>query len=502
MKTQIITLESHDDLISVRDRMSWAKSRRILLVWPGFERVSLRPVDLRMLQQHARYLGAELGLVTRQGGIRRAAEGFGIPVYKSTAEAQRSAWPANPASLPERGHEGGVDVAKLREMRDEARRKPGRLGSSAVVRIGSFAIGVLAVLALAALSIPRATIKLTPPVKEESLTLPIKAGPAIEEVAISGSVPARELTVTVSGTKSTAVSSTAMVGQNKAEGVAQFKNLTQGEVMIPAGTVVYSITPAAERFATQGDVSLPASINATVEAPIEAVQAGTEGNLPANAIQAVEGSLGTAVAVTNPDPTAGGTDRTALVPEADDRARARQALVAELQAQAQQEMQGMIGTQDVLLPNTVSPGKISDEIYDPAAGAPAAQVTAKMTMDFVAQYVSAEDLKNLAQGALIAAAPVGYVPVTDGLEFSMSGTPTVDPTGISEFDLVVRCNLVRTLDLRRAAVIVRGQPPSIAAAMLQAQMPLAAPPEVSIEPSWWPWLPLIPFRITVTGSQG
>ena len=93
MKTQIITLESHDDLISVRDRMSWAKSPRILLVWPKFERVTLRPMDLRVLQNHARTLGAELGLVTRIPNVKRDALGFGIPVFVTTAEAQRQAWP-------------------------------------------------------------------------------------------------------------------------------------------------------------------------------------------------------------------------------------------------------------------------------------------------------------------------------------------------------------------------------------------------------------------------
>ena len=58
MKTQIITLESHDDLISVRDRLSWAKTPRILLVWPKYEKVTLRQVDLKILQRHAASLGA------------------------------------------------------------------------------------------------------------------------------------------------------------------------------------------------------------------------------------------------------------------------------------------------------------------------------------------------------------------------------------------------------------------------------------------------------------
>ena len=93
MKTQIITLESHDDLISVRDRMSWAKTPRILLVWPKYEKVTLRQVDLKVLQRHALSLGAQLGLVTRARRVRQDAEALRIPVFESTGQAQRLAWP-------------------------------------------------------------------------------------------------------------------------------------------------------------------------------------------------------------------------------------------------------------------------------------------------------------------------------------------------------------------------------------------------------------------------
>src|SRR5512142_1891901 len=92
MKTQIIALEAHDDFISVRDRMSWAKSPRILLVWPKYEKITLRPADLRILQQHAVTLGAEMGIITRRGDVRRDAERFGIPVFRSAAAAQRQVW--------------------------------------------------------------------------------------------------------------------------------------------------------------------------------------------------------------------------------------------------------------------------------------------------------------------------------------------------------------------------------------------------------------------------
>src|SRR5262245_55284190 len=92
VKTQIITLESHDDLISVRDRMSWAKTPRILLVAPKFEKIVLREVDLKVLQRHASSLGAQMGMVTRVRRVREDAESLGIPVFESTGQAQRDPW--------------------------------------------------------------------------------------------------------------------------------------------------------------------------------------------------------------------------------------------------------------------------------------------------------------------------------------------------------------------------------------------------------------------------
>src|SRR5512136_216142 len=120
MKTQIIALEAHDDFISVRDRMSWAKSPRILLVWPKFEKVALRAADLRILQQHASYLGAEMGVITRRGDVRRDAERFGIPVFRSAAAAQRQAWPKRgPVALPPIQRQRR-DRRQLEAMRDAA----------------------------------------------------------------------------------------------------------------------------------------------------------------------------------------------------------------------------------------------------------------------------------------------------------------------------------------------------------------------------------------------
>ena len=63
MKTQVIQLDPHDDGTSVRDKMSWAKSPRILLVYPRRSRILARTLDLRLLQRHAATLGEQLAIV-------------------------------------------------------------------------------------------------------------------------------------------------------------------------------------------------------------------------------------------------------------------------------------------------------------------------------------------------------------------------------------------------------------------------------------------------------
>src|SRR5512134_1278429 len=92
MKTHIIQLEQYDDIVSARDKMSWAKGDRILMVWPERGRVLYRRLDLALLQRQSQAQGAQLALVTQDPEVRYFAPRLGIPVFKSLRKAQRAAW--------------------------------------------------------------------------------------------------------------------------------------------------------------------------------------------------------------------------------------------------------------------------------------------------------------------------------------------------------------------------------------------------------------------------
>jgi hypothetical protein len=494
MKTQIITLESHDDLISVRDRMSWAKSPRILLVWPKFEKIALRPVDLRILQQHARYLGADLGVVTHRSNVRRDAQGFGIPVFESSAAAQREAWQEHRPAIrkPARSFQ-----RQLRAQRDEVRLKEADWRSHPATRVGFFTVGVLAVLTLTTIFIPRATIKLTPETKQQIVTVPVTSSTSIKAVSITGSIPAHEISLSVTGTQSAMINSQTSIPQDKASGIARFKNLTQQDLTIPEGTIIYSVGPPIVQFATLNDTHIPGKANAIVEVPIEAVEAGSAGNVPANSIQVIDGSVSLSASVTNPEPITGGSDRMANAPSADDRKRVKTVLMNQLMAQAQQQIRETIGAKSLLLLNTLKFGQPTEETYDPPAGKAGNLLKLTLNIPVTAQYLSANELVQLAETTLNTSEPEGFIPIPDTLTFNVVGTPVLDESGVTHFDLQVERTSQHQIDLNEANALARGLSPKSAARILQTKLPLATAPKIELNPSWWPWLPLIPFGITV-----
>src|SRR5688572_269077 len=305
MKTQLVHLELHDDLISIRDKMAWAKTPRILLVWPRSGHVDVRPLDLQLLRRHAGSLGAELGLVTRDGEIRAAAREMKLAVFPSTAEAQRRAWPKHDSVRPERRF-ARRNLRALRadlpqpELFDTSR-SPG-------TRLAIFAAGVLAMLIVVLVFIPSAEVHLIAPTQLQQVNIAVSAETDATQVSLSGVVPARELIFELEESDSMLSSGQTISPDKTARGRVQFSGLTDAPVEVPAGTVVLTRSDPPVRFVTDKAAKVPAVGGEAVEVTVQAISPGSSGNVPADAIVAFEGPLGLSLAVTNPARTTGGTD--------------------------------------------------------------------------------------------------------------------------------------------------------------------------------------------------
>ncbi|HCB01509.1 MAG TPA: hypothetical protein DEP19_03925, partial [Anaerolineae bacterium] len=488
---KIITLESHDDLISVRDKLSWAKTPRILLVWPKYEKVSLRLLDLKILQRHADSLGAQLGLVTRWNNVRRDAESLNIPVFDSTASAQKDVWLESP---PRKRRIPKPPQVDLRKKRDEVRIQEPAWVKSLLGRIILFAIGVLSVLVLAGLFIPRAQVTLFPESKLVSAVIPVQASLSFNSVSLNGAIPAQEIFVIVDVEKIKVVTSQIAIPKTKAKGFVQFQNLSSSEVTIPAGTIVATVDLI--RFETLNRTILQGGVNQIVEVPIQAVNAGEGGNVEAESIISIEGPLGLSMTVTNPESISGGEDENAIGANENDRAILREETLNELRLLAETQMRTELADKDFLIVDTLELKELLVEEFSPLENEAGDTLTLIMQAEFSALYVFANDMQTLTSSYLNASIPEGFS-VIDEMQFELIDTPFTDSDGVTRFQLQISQNTVKHVDVLQVFNVIRGYNLQNAKDELIESFPFRQEPQITINPSWWNFLPLIPFNISV-----
>jgi hypothetical protein len=493
MKTQVIQLDVHDDVISVRDKMSWAKTPRLLLVFPRRGRILARTLDLRLLQRHAAGLGAQLAIVTRSAEIGTAARELKIPVFDTSVTAQRQGWPEQEPALtvnPRAAH------PNLRQRLQDVKGVEGHWRNRPAVRLGFFTLAVLAVLTLLLLFVPSARIKLSPRLQTQSLNMPVTAGPDTANIdLVAGSLPPRNATVVVEGSETTPASGSALLPDQPARGQVRFRNLTTSVIGIPAGTVVQTTGSPAIQFATTVDGVAAAGVGKTVDLPVRALDPGSAANLPADQLIAIVGGLGTSLSVTNPAPTVGGTDRSTPVATAGDRLRLHEALLARLKQQALAQIPNVLAAGDVLFPDSLTIKQVLAETYIPGQGQPGDKVTLNLKVEFEVQYAKGSDLQSLASAVMNADLPAGYLPVSGSVEISIR-QPPITASGVTQWEILAVRTLRARIDGQQAVQMIQGVNIPAASRKLFTLLPLSVKPEIHLFPSWWPWLPWLSFRIT------
>ena len=495
MKTQVIQLDPHDDVTSIRDKISWAKAARILLVYPPRSQPLRRELDLRLLQRHALTLGAQLAIVSPSEEIRSSIQELGIPVFKTVMVAQREMWDDSfAAKMPVRR----APAPDLRQMRREVFPPEARWRTRLGFRLLFFGLGVVAVLSLVLLFIPSATIELMPVTHLQSLAISASASPKATTVSLVGSLPARLTFMVFEKSKTTRVTGSKITPKTTAGGTVQFRNLTTSVTGVPAGTVVRTTGSPSIRFATRIDAVIPAGNGKTLDVPIDALEPGSSGNLLAGSLVAIEGELGASLAVSNPDPTSGGTDSSAPVQTAGDRASLHDALVAMILAQCKTSLPASLAPGDVFFQDTLSTGQILSETYFPADGQTGETLSLTMNLQCQAQYASAADVIRLASLALDANLPDDFeiIPGIAG-PINTSGVPRTSVDGSTHWEIKTLRLLQSRLDPVMVVELARGRRPAKAASRLKDSFKLGASPKIGLTPYWWPWLPVIPFRISV-----
>jgi hypothetical protein len=221
------------------------------------------------------------------------------------------------------------------------------------------------------------------------------------------------------------------------------------------------------------------------------------GNVPAEAILGIEGNLGLQVTVSNPEPTRGGSNRLVEAASEADLSGLREDLLEEMQAQALREMNTMLAPGDQIFIDTLKVDQIQEEAYDPPPGQPGKNISLSMQVEFVASYAAEKDLTELASTVLNASLPEGFVTTQAPLHIEPLNAHLTDERGLTRWSVRVSRPLEKKVEVGRVIPLVQGRSMASAMANLKEGLRLSIPPEIRLQPEWWPWLPLIPFNISV-----
>jgi hypothetical protein len=497
MKTQILHLESYDDLHSIKDKLNWGQGERVILVWPLRGRPLNNKLDLLMVKRHTQALGAKLALVTRKHRVREYAGELDIPVFRSLRQANTLPWEytikeAPPTKFPK------VREKSLRDMRELA--YPGLKTSwvsRPVPRILFFSLGAIACLAILIFLLPSAEIHLSPSTKSQELTLSISANPTITSYNLSGAIPALNVSVVVEGRDSLRTSGEIGIPQQTASGEVIFTNLTDQPITIPQGTIVRTLDSTPIRFATMTESEIPSEAGAIVAVPIEALNPGPAGNLLPDSLVVIEGNLALSLTATNPEPTTGGGEHISSAPSAEDYDTLSTRLLAALWETALEEAEALLAANDIILDSTPRMVTVLEKMYTPEEPQPSSELSLLLRVEFEVLVVIGQTLEEMVSAILDATLPEGYS--------SFEGTLTIIPLTVPEFqeDNTIQWDVQAQRDIYTSEgqiEVVRrilGMTPLKASKFLSENLSLKSPVEIQISPPWWPRMPLLEIRILI-----
>jgi len=506
----VIQLEPHDDVVSVRDRLSFVGSRRILLVWPPTgDAVLRRKLDLVLLQREARRRGARMALVTRDRQVIDNARDLNISAFPTIADSRRHRWKRGRSKVfvTRSDRPDGEVPYELQDLATRQRVAP----TASQIRLGQIGRAAALIALLAALItaivlfVPSATIAIAPARQHLDVTIRVVADPAVERIDLEqGVIPATILRVEIEDSATVETTGTQDLEPTLATGTVVFTNQTRQAVTIPAGTTVNTSAGAIVRFRTLDPVNIAGEVGAIAAVAVEALPqyAGPVGNVPAYAINYIDGPLNDILTVQNPDPTGGGSTPVNRTVAQADHDRLLAAVRGAIQQRALASLTELLGERQQIIPESIRIAETLPEwtAFSAAVGDMADTVSLTMRAAVEAVVLDERLVNQAAYAGLAGRIPAGQIVVPDSMSFSRGEIELIDEQNRVIFLANVRGDITTAVDADRIRREVAGLSMDAVREYLARTVDLdpAAPPAIAIWPSFYGRMPALPARITVT----
>lgn len=503
-KPEFVQLEPADDAASVRDRLSFIRGERVLLIWPEEGTVLTRKLDLVLIQREAMRRAIKLALVTHDPLVIQHAGELNISTFETIGASERARWKRGRSKVftsrfqrPETEPE--PDELMPAASRVRAVESPAASRRRSTARTVSLLLLILTSVVAGSVLLPSATITLTLAREVALVDAPIVADIAVSDIDVeNGIIPAVVFRVEIEevGTiPTTGVEDSAAV---TASGSVVFINQTADLVLIPAGTNISTSAGVPIQFRTALDATLPAQVGSQIEVPVEALpgSAGEGGNVDVGLINTVIGPLTDRVSVRNLAPTVGGQTRAVNVVSEDDRDRLLATVRQQLQSRAYTEMLPRIDANQMIVIETLriveersdwttfsaQPGDIAD--------------TLSLTMRAVVEATTIDELP--AQQVAFTQLEVGPGRGVTSVNYER-GPITVESSGRISFSMRVTAQIAGQVDAENLRQQIVGQTENDALAYMLNTVDLApgTVPQLELSVPWLGRLPFLPIRINV-----
>jgi hypothetical protein len=519
MKPEYIQLEAGEDISSVRDRLSFIRGKRVLVIWPEQGTALIRKLDLVFLQREARRRVIQLALVTHDQQVITHASELEISTFETIKEAENNKWKRGRTRVFTQRHhkpEHEPDPEELMPVASRVR-NPRKRMSDALHRIFQFIVafivfGVIGGAIFVAVPSAQVTLALAQETVNVEVAINANPDPNVLDIDIdSGTIPATVLRATVQTVQSIETSGAARGEDSRAIGVVTFTNQTPRAVEIPANTQVSTSAGTPIRFRTTVAASLSGQVGARVDVAIEAIpeSAGSIGNVSEGLINTVIGTLGEQVTVRNLQPTTNGASQTFAIVTQDDHDRLMGIVRAQLQARAFAEMQANFSSDtQVIVVETVHIPEESlrtDWInFSHEVGAFSDTLTLDMQAVVQALVIDDRFARQIVFARLSAAKPANLILQPESFTYTrgpVTNTNANSQTTFTAFGNALAIGQVDTFQLQQA---IAGKTVEQAQMTLTQTVELApdTTPEIRLFPQWLWQMPLLPVRISIRQGNG
>ncbi len=504
-----------DNVYVARQKLEQVRSGQVALVVPAGSDVLRSELDLVLVRRAAEALLLDLVLVTDDFRLAGLARTVGLKTASGSGRVARSGAAHRTEPGLARGPRPPAVPERALQPREGAVEPRGRRGSTVALprfswgdlrqHVALVVVGTAAALVLLlglALAVPSATVMLEPKGETSSVDLQLLADAQVKQVDYEkAQVPARRVQIEVIGEDAVQTTGRRSAPDKHASGDVVFVNKTNGEVTVPKGTVVRTSDGETVKFYTLLDVTLPGTYGATARVPIQAAEAGPQGNVDALRIRVVEGEPSYQVEALNDKPVQGGDEKRESIVATEDVNRLRASMVQKLQQEAYNQFVAGLSQGDWIPADSLDV-VIADEVFDKKVDEPAEQLRLTMKVQVTGLLVEGQGVRTLLAGALASHSSSGLV-INDATLQVQQPVGSVQVEGdIVRFSASASATLVPAVNLRAVSGRIAGKDRASAAEWLASQCALAQPPQFEISPSWWPRLPWMPARIKVQLSGG